>query len=193
MTEIEEKLNLIYQHATDMIKFAEAKNAGLIAFNGAVIVGMVALLKDVYNIKWLAGYLIFVIIMNLVSLFLAMTALTALILFRERKPVHLPGDNLQFFGTIADYDPELFYRRFCEKYKLAPEKESFELDLARQTVIVSQIALRKFRLFNLALLWTFAGVATPVSVLVFKLFYNPSDSYYFAARKMRKTRKIKPQ
>lgn len=58
MKETEEKLYQLYQHSNDMVKFAEAKNAGLIVFNGAVIIGISTLVKDLITNKDFTLYLI---------------------------------------------------------------------------------------------------------------------------------------
>lgn len=177
MQNIEEKLNSIYQHTNDMIKFAEAKNAGLIAFNGAVIIGLATLIKDLYcnlDYRYLVYYLVFVLTMNLVSIFISLASLTALLIHKELEITFKPNDNLLFFGTISSLTAEVYLANFKSKYGLYSENEQFELDFSRQIVITSQIAMRKFRLFNLALTWTFAGILTPLSVIIFKLFFNPN-------------------
>jgi len=181
MTDTEEKLHQLYEHANDMIKFAEAKNAGLIAFNGAVIIGVGALVKDLTTNKdfiqyYIVYYLVFVISMNIISIFISMSALTALLIHKESETKFKPNDNLQFFGTISSKKPEIFLDAFLQKYHLESKNREYELDMARQTVIVSQIAMRKFRSFNVALIWTFAGIATPISIGIFKLFFNPNTN-----------------
>jgi hypothetical protein len=181
MKETEEKLYQIYQHSTDMIKFAEAKNAGLIAFNGAVIIGIATLVKDLTTNKdftqyYIVWYLVFVIFMNLISIFISLSSLTALLIHKETETKFKPNDNLQFFGTISSKTPEVFLDSFMKKYNLQSENKEYEIDMARQTVIVSQIAMRKFRAFNTALNWTFAGIATPLSVIIFKFFFNPNTN-----------------
>ena len=45
-TTLLEKLN---NHAFDMVKFGETKNTVLVAFNGAIIVGMTKLANDTQN------------------------------------------------------------------------------------------------------------------------------------------------
>jgi hypothetical protein len=164
-----------------MIKFAEAKNAGLIAFNGAVIIGVGTLVKDLatnkdFTQQYVVYYLVFIIFMNLISIFISMASLTALLIHKETETQFKPNDNLQFFGTISSKTPEVFLEDFYKKYNLQPINKEYELDMARQTVIVSQIAMRKFRAFNTALNWTFAGIATPVSIIIFKFFFNPNTN-----------------
>ncbi len=180
MAQLEEKLNLIYQHVNDMIKFAEAKNAGLIAFNGAVIIGSISLIKDIadkisenlYLYSFL--YLIFVLLMNIISLFIALTSLTAYLRHKELSVEFCESDNLHFFGTIANYTPQLYLEEFKKKYKLKSENQAYEFDMARQIIIVSQIAKQKFKLFNKALIWTFAGLVTPIGLLIYWYVFNPN-------------------
>ena len=54
-------------------------------------------------------------------------------------------------------------------YGFTTENENYERDLAKQAIITSQIASRKFKLYNRAIGFTFAGIATPMSIIVYKL------------------------
>ena len=43
---IEKKLNQIFVNVNEWLKFAEAKNGVLFAFNGAAVIGVLSLYKD---------------------------------------------------------------------------------------------------------------------------------------------------
>jgi hypothetical protein len=169
-----DKLKEIFQHSFDMMKLAETKNAGLIAFNGAVIVGMIKLLKDFNDSCILTYYLVFVILTCCISVFLCLASLVAQLKHKESEVKLTKNDNLLFFGTIAHLTPDELLDKLKSKYNLKSENENYEKDLAKQAVIMSQIAVRKYEFFNSAIAWTFAGIATPLSVLFFKIFYDPN-------------------
>lgn len=169
-----EKLKDIYQHSYEMMKLAETKNAGLIAFNGAIILGMVKLLKDFNDNSFLFYYFIFVIIVCSISVFLCLASLVAQLWHKESEIALTKSDNLLFFGTIAHLSPEELIEKLKSKYDLKSSNANYEKDLAKQAVIMAQIAVRKYKFFNSAIAWTFAGIATPLSVLFFKIFYDPN-------------------
>lgn len=65
-----------YGHAFEMLKFGEAKNIALIAFNGAIIVGISKLITDTNNL-YLNYYLIYIILMSSIAIFVSFSALVA--------------------------------------------------------------------------------------------------------------------
>lgn len=83
-------------------------------------------------------------------------------------------DNLLFFGQIASMKPDEYLQEFINRYNLKSEHLIYEQDLARQTVIVSQIALRKMNYFKGACLITLAGIGTPLALVAYLLFSNPN-------------------
>lgn len=170
------KLKEIYQHSFEMMKLAETKNVGLIAFNGAVIVGMIKMAKDFNENCFLLIYFSFVIIVCCVSIFISLTALVAQLKHKESDVLLTKSDNLMFFGTVAHLTPESLCDKLISRYNVKSENENYEKDIAKQAVIMSQIAVRKFKYFNIAILWTFAGIATPLSILFFKIFNDPNKN-----------------
>jgi len=77
-----------------------------------------------------------------------------------------------FFGTAANYTPEDYLKQLNSEYNLTDEITQYNIDQARQVVINAQIALRKFKLFNSAFKWTIAGIATPLSVVIYLIFFD---------------------
>lgn len=164
-------LEKLYNHAFDMVKFGETKNTVLIAFNGAIIVGIIKLANDTQNcfIYW---YALFVVLMCAISVFICSSALIAKI---KHKPyeISLPkNDNPLFFGTVAHMEYEELLEKLRTQYSCTTENANYERDLARQAIITSQIASRKFKLFNIAITFTFCGITTPFSVIIYKLFLD---------------------
>ena len=160
-----------YNHAFDMVKFGETKNTALIAFNGAIILGMTKLLSEAQN-DWLFYFLWYVIIMCGISIFICFSSLIA-------KIKHVPNDislsrndNLLYFATLAHMDHEELINKIKNQYDCESSNANHEKDLARQVIITSQIAARKFTLFNIAIGFTFAGLLTPLSLLIYKAFLD---------------------
>lgn len=164
-------LDKLYNHAFDMVKFGETKNTALIAFNGAIIVGMTKLANDTSNCM-VYYYALFVIVMSATSVFIGFSALIAKIKHKPHE-ISLPkNDNPLFFATVAHMNDQELIEKITSLYNCTTENANYEKDLARQAIITSQIASRKFKLFNLAIGFTFAGIATPVSILIYKLFLD---------------------
>lgn len=169
-----EVLKDIYLSVHDMVRFSETKNALLIAFNSAVTVGMIKLIYDLKNEIIFVIYFSYVLAMSLVSLFISFSAVIPQVKHKERDLKLNKSDNLLFFGTIAHLEPKEYLEKVKSKYQLESINDSYEYDLARQIVISSQIAARKYQLFNRATLWTLGGILTPLSIIIYKIFYDPN-------------------
>lgn len=160
-----------YTHAFDMVKFGEAKNTILIAFNGAIIVGVTKLANDT-SAFFLRYFLCYVTVMCVISIFVGFSSLIAKIKhFANNIALH-KNDNLLFFATLAHMTPDELVKKIKEKYECESVNVNHEYDLARQVIITSQIAARKFKLFNIAIGFTFCGLLTPLSLLVYNAFLD---------------------
>jgi hypothetical protein len=176
MPDISTILKDIYTHSAEMQKLADTKNAGLIAFNGAVIIGMTKLANDFWDKHcWLFYLFIYILIMCLISLFLCLAALVAQLRHHEKERMSFSSDNPLFFGKISQMKPGELVDFIKNRYKIKVETGYYECDLARQSIIMAQIALRKFKLFNKAFFWTIAGITTPIGAIVFEIFFNPNN------------------
>jgi hypothetical protein len=165
-------LKEVYQHCLDMQKIAETKNAGLIAFNGAIILTVMKLLIDGNLNCYFHYYLFYALTCSLVSTFLNLSAISAQLKHKELDISNYKSQNLLFFGTIANYSPEDYLKQIKVEYKIDEIISKYHLDMARQVIINAQISLRKFKLFNSAFKWTIAGIATPLSVIVYLIFFD---------------------
>ncbi|HLP50021.1 MAG TPA: Pycsar system effector family protein [Chitinophagales bacterium] len=170
---MEQKLKEIYQHCFDMLKLGESKNVTLMAFNGAIIIGMLKLAHD-YSENSIIYYLWCAIIGCSISTLCCLISLVAQLIHRQVDVKLAKSDNLLFFGSIAQLSPEDLLKKLSSRYGLKSENENYEKDLAKQIVITAQIAAKKYSIFNTAITWTFIGIATPFSFLLFKIFYNPN-------------------
>src|SRR5436309_1965987 len=101
-----------YNHAFDMVKFGETKNTALIAFNGAIIVGMTKLANETNSI-YLYYFLLYTIAMCGISIFISFSALIAKIRHSISNISLERNDNLLFFATLA----HMTYDELIEKLK----------------------------------------------------------------------------
>ena len=162
----------IFDQNRQLIQFAEAKNGGLIAFNAIMITASFALASYVEGWLWYA--ICYFGFMNGISLILAMTSLAAQKKAQEFRSEATENENFLFFGTIARLTPEKFLSGLKEKYELISSNPELEFDHARQLIIVSQIASRKFTRFNFALAFTIMSLITPVGYLIYYYGYDPN-------------------
>lgn len=160
-----------YTHAFDMVKFGETKNMSLIAFNGAIIVGMTKLACDAKS-EYLFWYLMYIVSMCGISIFICLSGLMAKIKHATNETELNKSNNLLFYATVAQMTPSELLIKLKRHYECESANSNHEMDMAKQAIITSQIACRKFKFFNLAISFTFAGILTPVSIVIYKLFLN---------------------
>lgn len=160
-----------YNHAFEMLKFGEAKNIAIIAFNGAIIVGISKLITDEIPV-WLYYYLIYTVAMSSLSIFIGFSALIAKIKHSPNNISLNRSHNLLFYATLAHMTDEELIKKISENYQCERSNENHEKDLANQVIITSQIAARKFKLYNIAITLMFMGLLTPLSYLIYKIILD---------------------
>jgi hypothetical protein len=166
-----EYLEKQYKDSFEMVKFGETKNTALIAFNGAIIVGMTKLANDTSS-KYVYIFLLYTIAMCGISVFICFSALIAKIKHTSQS-ISLPrNNNLLYFATLAHMTDDELIEKLKTQYGCESVNPNHETDLARQVIIVSQIAARKFKLFNTAIAFTFSGLLTPISLIIYKAFLD---------------------
>jgi hypothetical protein len=148
----------------DLQKFAEAKNASLLAFSSVWIAGLVNVLASGRAVP--PGFHAAGIVALALFIIAAMTAIASLL----PRFIHSPTEgsdggspNMLFFGDIAktpvaDYIAEAQRRYFPDEGCFATE--ALFTDLLRQIAIVSRISMRKYYLFNRAATAALLGIAT---------------------------------
>ncbi len=160
-----------YSHAFEMVKFGETKNIALIAFNGAIIVGISKLISHEINF-YLYYYLIYAIVMSSLSIFISFSALVAKIKHTPNNLSLNRSNNLLFYATLANMTDEELIEKITNSYQCERSNENHEKDLANQVIITSQIAARKFKLYNTAITCMFMGLLTPISYLIYKVLLD---------------------
>ena len=91
---------------------------------------------------------------------------------RKREKIISHNTSLLFFGTISNYTPEEYLKEIKKRYSIQEESNNYHLDLARQVVINAHIALRKFKIFNLAFKCTIVAISSPLGLLVYSYFFD---------------------
>ncbi len=180
---MEEQLKSIFSNVNEWLKFAEAKNGVLTAFNGGAVftvLGGFLFNKDMAIManSYVKAYFICFAACASLSLIIALISFLAKveIPWLLKAEIH-PSDNLLFFGVIHKYD-EKTYLDALWKALSKEKKETYtqmEKFYASQIIVNSGIAIRKYELFNSALLCTISAVITPVLAIMLWIYVKPAN------------------
>lgn len=132
------------------LSFAEAKSAGLIAINIAIIGVVASILDDAMVFS-----VITIVVASISSFFTLLTFVPNL----TNKPVEKENSfdetkaNLIFYGDIAKIgNAEKYIELIKERYSNVRDEDSHLAgDIANEVIINSQITVHKYRLFTIAL------------------------------------------
>lgn len=182
MDEITVKLTAIFQVVVDWVKFAEAKNAVILAFSGAGITAIVTSLSTTSKLpqSLYIGFLTSIVFLCITSLVCAISFLPKTdleyIVWLNKKPSKKLGktiikdtDNLYYFGDLQKYNSmellEAINKHYFEGQIQLPYKNEY-LDIANQIVINSQIASMKFQLSGVSAWLLIISMCSIPSVLI---------------------------
>ncbi|KOF03068.1 hypothetical protein OB69_06935 [Roseivirga seohaensis subsp. aquiponti] len=169
---ITQQLYQVFNNVNDWLKFAEAKNAMLIAFNGASIFGIIKLLSldFVSNSRFIENYLLFVIISLIFS------TVNCLISFAPRVKIIKGGfydsgkvPNVLFFEYLKGKNN----LEIIEEVTGDRDKENYttlQKDIAEQIKQNSIIASRKYSHFTISVWITISAYITVILAGIFCLY-----------------------
>ena len=168
-------LTALLGRVLDMLRFAEAKNAALLAFASAWIIGIVNLISSGKTLP--PGYDLACLVALPLFIIAATTSIASLL--PKLSTSTFTGDekgqfqNLLFFGDIADLTVDGFKldvrANYCSTDDEAPTA-TYLSDLEAQISINSKITRRKHRMFNfgaIAALTAIALFAVPTVGVIF--------------------------
>lgn len=171
---MESKLEYIFANVNDWLKYAEAKNVGLVALNGAILVGLLQSVSTIRELELaLQLYFLLIAFCSLVSCSIGLMSLFARLqapwwLSWVMKHKKEPSDNPVFFMDSSKYSGNQLFETVKTKYPSQVVNEaSYCLNLCEQISANSKIATIKFHQFNLALTFLMGGILTPIGFLVY--------------------------
>jgi hypothetical protein len=186
MNDISAKLTTIFQNVNEWLKFAEAKNAVLLAFSGAGITAIMSLLtttqkflNSIHIGLVLATSLLCICVLLCSFSFLPKKNLEHLLQVKNkasRSYNRQPTDNFYYFGDLRKYSStqllDALNSLYFESKVNLPYNREWE-DLATQITINSEITFLKLKLFTYALWVLIAAIlAVPFSMLVSLVIYR---------------------
>ncbi len=160
MNTTKDRLIFILQNTNDWLKFAETKNAAIIAFDGAVLGAIMG------NYDKISGVLLmFVNALLIPCLFLSLFGslssflpkLSTKFLKKTRSATKRVHINHVYFGHLKDLNVDELY----EAIKLENEPSamsSFERDVCAQIILNSYICWYKYLLFSISCAFVFLGL-----------------------------------
>jgi hypothetical protein len=92
-------------------KWLRLKNAGLIAFNGAITLATIKMLTDGIHNCYFQYYLFYVLTCSLISIFLSLAALSARLKHKEQEILNHKSQNLLFFWNCCKLHSRRFFKR----------------------------------------------------------------------------------
>lgn len=174
---MEEILKEIFSNVNEWLKFAEAKNAALIALNLGSIFGAATIItqNDTTIPQWIVYYLYLFIIFNGLGFLVALCSFwpQTLWVFKDIGDIN----NVLYYGHIKEYNPDSYVNKIKKCYESREGKgcSSLEFDYVNQIIVNSRITFQKYKCFKLALLFTISALITP-TILPFVFIYKMKDS-----------------
>jgi hypothetical protein len=162
MSTIESKLLAIFQLVNDWLKYAEAKNAGLVVASGAGSAAILTYLGSAQKVppgwkNWLFTSLFFFMVSGAVSLisFVPRVNRSHWIALMHQWGNPEETDNLYYYRDLCKYERDSLVGKIKTRYEPTDELESKSQepgDIADQIIVNSRIATVKFRLFTVAVM-----------------------------------------
>ena len=169
-----EKLETISGNVQESLRFAEAKNAALITFNGAALYVMVegnSYFPEFIENHWHTSAIVLVIAITLAIIaflpsFGSQTKTKTSILLKKWETRKKYG--IFYFGHIRQYGPEEYLAKVYEFHglKLQEPIPRIELDLAQQAITLSRITRHKYVFFSWAGHLTLIALVLPIPILL---------------------------
>ena len=171
---MEEKLKAIFAFVHEMVKFAEAKNAILVALNGAAILGLLKIVNDTtFCSVWIKYYLLEFILLATIGLLISLLSfyprLKILWIVCEGEPNS--NDNLLLYSDICKYNEQRYLDALAQVIN-EPTRKHSQLDVfyTNQIIVNSRIATSKYLFFRKALWCTLSAILTPLGGLIISCF-----------------------
>lgn len=184
----EENLYKIFNNVNDWLKFAEAKNLGLLTLNIAVAFGFTqinfsdkCIIQNACYIFLFFAFLSF--IPCLISLFPVMSKIELQKLDEDGKKnknkfykwlkknitafsnwiePEVKLENIHFYGYIKGIEKEVFQEKFLEKVNQSASFTEYEVELVSQIIYNSRITWFKFQLFKIGAYLFLLGIIISV-------------------------------
>lgn len=173
---MESRLLEIYDRASEWLKFAESKNAGLVALNAALVAGLLSTASAFEFMGSIKPYwMVINISLLLISATISMVSMVPQLAFLRLKVSESEQTKSVFFFEHIQkwYAEPVDYLNAIALAEGTDPKEwtALEIDFADQIIQISRIGTRKYSHFKFAAWITIFVMGTPIlgiSLLVFQ-------------------------
>ena len=170
---MENRLWNIFTNVNEWLKFAESKNSILLAADTGLGIGIYQLFlsrrESVFSWERICVSMVVTLLLagSVICLFSFLPNVKIPWLTTIQRPSD--DDNVLFYGDIAKYAPERYLRLLYERVGMEWKDNAIEKDLAAEIIINSRIALRKYRLFGVALWINFFALLVLCALILVKV------------------------
>lgn len=140
---MKDELKYIFGNVNDWLKFSEAKHAGIIVLNSAIIIGVLSSSNFPFE-KWSTIISLTAISISILASLIAQFPVTTNFLIRYEN---LKNPNIYFFGDLAKIKMTDFISNFQKSYPEFKPTESDE-NIINQILINSKITSTKYKIFK---------------------------------------------
>ena len=171
-----DELNKILSHVNDWLKFAEAKNAGLLALNMAAVAGIMQGFSTSDNtdniFKWIMVSLFTISIC--IVLFSFLPVLRQVFIYKKYDDQQFDAEkdklNCYYFGDHAKINCSHLIKLLSSKHAPQYVTNSLDVDIASQIITNAEIAIRKYKLFTVSAWISFGGFVMGLILILTKIF-----------------------
>jgi len=156
---MEERLRHIAASVSEWVKFAESKNAAIVAFDSVMVFGMVNMLKGLAHplggaVRVGVSCTVALMLLSLLCALCSFIPNIRLPFLSARRPCNA-HDNLVYYGHIAKYASDTYIASLCQHMAVdVTALNAIERYYAQQIVESACIALQKYRMFSCAVSMT---------------------------------------
>lgn len=180
----EEQLYKIFNNVNDWLKFAEAKNFGLLTLNAALAFGLTQITFSDDSVIKIVAFCVFVpfsmlsFIPCLISLFPIVTKIESKNKDgKVRKSMKIinnisnlidkdkPFENIHFYGYLKELKETEFETEFLTKTGSTDKFTTYEIELVTQILYNSRITSLKYKFFKIGAFIFFIGIVVSILVL----------------------------
>jgi hypothetical protein len=186
----EELLQKIFTNVNEWLKFAEAKNFGLLSLNAAIVFGFSQTNFDNGSIIEMSGYYIFFpftilsFLSCLISLFPIVSKIERKTKDKKDKKIKIfikkfanwidkdeSFENIHFYGYLKDIDESTLEFKMQSKTGVTSSFTDYEKELGTQILYNSRITWVKYQFFKMGAFFFFVGIVLfSISLPIFKWF-----------------------
>lgn len=180
----EEQLYKIFNNVNEWLKFAEAKNFGLLTLNAAIVFGLTQITFSNDSVIKIVAFCVFVpfsllsFIPCLISLFPIVTKIESKNKDgKVRKSMKIINkisnfidkdkffENIHFYGYLKELTETKFETEFLTKIGSEDKFTTYETELVTQILYNSRITSLKYKFFKIGAFSFFIGIVASILIL----------------------------